>query len=116
MPGTCSELLKPEDEDTQHGLVGSGVLDNQNLAAACEHFTEWVDKGKCRSVLLNFAHISYLSSIGLCRLLTLRNTLSAKGGQLFLCNLNANIREIFEVTKLKVVFNIQDEEAVLMAP
>src|SRR5436309_655021 len=104
---TCPQPLIMEDASNQSeaSMVGSRVLDSQNLEIVCEQFGEWADQGNCRSVLLNFAHLKFLSSVGLCQLLTLRKKLSAHGGQLFLCNLNPNIREVFEATKLDVVFN-----------
>jgi len=96
-------------------LVGSGIRGAQDLAAVCDQFIEMAEGAKCRSVLLNFAQVDFISSVGLCKLLTLRNKLSANGGQLFLCNLNCNIRQVFEATKLDSVFDIDDQEPVLVA-
>jgi len=43
-------------------------------------------------------------------LITLNKKLQAAGGRLILCNIDPQIYEVFEITKLDKFFNIQKEE------
>ena len=63
-----------------------------------------------RKLLLNFNNVEYLSSAALGKLITLNKKLQAAGGRLILCNIDPQIYEVFEITKLDRFFNIQKEE------
>ena len=63
-----------------------------------------------RKLLLNFGNVEYLSSAALGKLITLNKKLQAVGGRLILCNIDPQIYEVFEITKLDKFFNIQKEE------
>ncbi len=65
-------------------------------------------------VVLDFQAVTFLVSTGIRPLLSLNRYLHSKGGRLVLCNLNENIRELFEQTRLisssgstQVVFEVQ---------
>ena len=67
-------------------------------------------------VVLDFQTVTFLVSTGIRPLLSLNRYLHDKGGRLVLCNLNDNIREIFEQTRListsgatQVVFEVQPD-------
>ncbi len=61
-------------------------------------------------ILLNFGNVEYLSSAALGKFITLNKKVQAAGGKLVLCNIDPNIYEVFEITKLNKLFNIQKEE------
>ena len=63
-----------------------------------------------RKLLLNFGNVEYLSSAALGKLITLNKKLQQVGGKLILCNIDPQIHEVFEITKLDKFFNIQKEE------
>ena len=52
----------------------------------------------------------FLSSAALGKLITLNRKLQSAGGKLVLCNIDPQIYEVFEITKLNKLFNIQKEE------
>ena len=54
--------------------------------------------------------MEYLSSAALAKLITLNKKLQAAGGKLILCNIDPQIREVFEITRLNKLFTIHDEE------
>jgi len=75
-----------------------------------------VDEMGRRKILLNFGNVEYLSSAALAKLITLNKKLQQVGGRLSLCNIDPQIYEVFEITKLNKLFNIQtDEQAALQA-
>ena len=69
-----------------------------------------MDEAGRRKILLNFGNVEYLSSAALGKLITLNKKLQAAGGRLILCNIDPQIYEVFEITKLNKLFNIQKEE------
>jgi len=67
-------------------------------------------------ILLNFGNVEFLSSAALGKLIVLNRKLNDAGGKLVLCNIDRNIYEVFEITKLNKVFTItKDEQGGLQA-
>jgi anti-anti-sigma factor len=65
-----------------------------------------------RKVLaLDFANVSFVSSIGLATLLRLRKQLAAKGQRLAVLNVQPHVYEVFTVTKLTAVLDVQQQGA-----
>jgi anti-sigma B factor antagonist len=86
------------------------ILDEQNIQVIGEQLFSLVDELGRRKVLLNFGNVEYLSSAALGKLITLNKKLQAVNGQLVLCNIDPQIYEVFEITKLNKLFNIRKEE------
>src|SRR5207253_5020724 len=86
------------------------ILDEQNIQIIGEQLYSLVDEAGRRKILLNFGNVEYLSSAALAKLITLNKKLQQTGGRLILCNIDPQIREVFEITKLNKLFNIQAEE------
>ena len=58
-------------------------------------------------VILDFAELEYISSAGLRILLALKKNLEASGKQLEIHNINAVVKEVFEVTGFINILNIK---------
>jgi len=86
------------------------ILDEQNIQIIGEQLFSLVDNEGCRKVLLNFSNVEYLSSAALGKLITLNKKLQQAGGRLVLCNIDPQIHEVFEITKLDKFFKIMKEE------
>src|SRR5467141_1058261 len=86
------------------------ILDEQNIQVIGEQLFSLVDEAGRRKLLLNFGNVEYLSSAALGKLITLNKKLQAAGGRLILCNIDPQIYEVFEITKLDRFFNIQKDE------
>src|SRR3984893_19305369 len=86
------------------------ILDEQNIQVIGEQLFSLVDEAGRRKLLLNFANVEYLSSAALAKLITLNKKLQQVGGVLKLCNIDPQIYEVFEITKLNKLFNIHREE------
>ena len=68
-----------------------------------------------RKMVLNFSAVDFLSSAALGKLITLDKKMKAKSGTLKLCNIRAEIYEVFAITRLNRLFDIKDEEADALA-
>lgn len=86
------------------------ILDEASIQVIGEQLFSLVDEAGRRKILLNFANVEFLSSAALGKLITLNKKLQAAGGRLILCNIDPQIYEVFEITKLNKLFNIQKEE------
>jgi anti-sigma B factor antagonist len=86
------------------------ILDEQNIQVIGEQLFSLVDELGRRKLLLNFGNVEYLSSAALGKFITLNKKLQGVGGRLILCNIDPQIYEVFEITKLNKLFNIQKEE------
>src|ERR1700676_3398029 len=86
------------------------ILDEQNIQLIGEQLFSLVDEAGRKKILLNFGNVEYLSSAALGKLITLNKKLQSVGGRLILCNIDPQIYEVFEITKLNKLFNIQKEE------
>ncbi|MBV9463896.1 MAG: STAS domain-containing protein [Verrucomicrobiae bacterium] len=104
--------LEVEDngEITIVSFIDRKILDEQNIQKIGEDLFSLVDELGRRKILLNFGNVEYLSSAALGKLITLNKKLQAAGGRLILCNIDPQIHEVFEITKLDKFFNIQKEE------
>jgi len=104
--------LEVEDigDVTVINFVDKKILDEQNIQVIGEQLFSLVDQDGRRKLLLNFGNVEYLSSAALGKLITLNKKLQGVGGRLILCNIDPQIYEVFEITKLDKFFNIQKEE------
>ena len=91
-------------------FIDRKILDEQNIQKIGEDLFHLVDNEARKKILLNFGNVEYLSSAALGKFITLNKKVLAAGGKLILCNIDPNIYEVFEITKLNKLFNIQKEE------
>lgn len=110
--------LEVEDigDVTVVNFVDKKILDEQNIQIIGEQLFSLVDEMQRRKLLLNFSNVEYLSSAALGKFITLNKKVNAASGKLILCNIDQQIYEVFEITKLNRLFNIQkDEQTALQA-
>ena len=86
------------------------ILDEQNIQIIGEQLFSLVDELGRRKLILNFSNVEYLSSAALVKFITLNKKVNSACGRLVLCNIDPQIYEVFEITKLNKLFNIQKEE------
>src|SRR6478752_5172476 len=79
-------------------FVDKKILDEQNIQIIGEQLFSLVDQEGRRKLLLNFGNVEYLSSAALGKLITLNKKLQTAQGKLILCNIDAQIYEVFEIT------------------
>ncbi len=110
--------LEVEDhgEVTVVNFIDRKILDEQNIVKIGEDLFSLIDELGRKKVLLNFSNVEYLSSAALGKFITLNKKVQQAGGKLVMCNINPDILEVFEITRLDRLFNIQrDEQTALQA-
>ena len=91
-------------------FVDKKILDEQAIQTIGDQLFSLVDQENCRQMLLNFSNVEFISSAALGKLIKLNKKLQEVKGRLILCNIDPQIYEVFEITKLDRFFNIQKEE------
>jgi anti-sigma B factor antagonist len=67
--------------------------------------------GDQKNILLNLAEVSYIDSSGLGQLIGSYATITSRGGQMKLLNLQKRVTDIMQITKLLTVFEAYTSEA-----
>jgi anti-sigma B factor antagonist len=74
-----------------------------------------LEAASCRKILLNFQHVKFMSSAMIGKLLVLNKRCTADKIKLKLSNVSPGLLEVFKITKLNKVFDIQSDEAAALA-
>ena len=74
-----------------------------------------VEEEKKEKLLLDFSEVEFLSSAALNKLIVLDRKMKASGGKLKFANLRAETHEVFMITRLNQLFDIQDTDADALA-
>jgi len=61
-----------------------------------------------RTAVLDMGEVTYISSSGLRVLLTARRTAREKGGDIVLCALSSNVRDVMDMVGFTALFTIKD--------
>ena len=69
-----------------------------------------VGKGYTR-ILLNLASVRHIDSAGVGELMSCYTSIRNKGGHLKLMNLNKNVHNLLQITKLCTIFEVAEDEA-----
>ena len=87
------------------------IVDSGNIEEMGAEMISLVDVDHMKHVLLNFEGVDFLSSAALNKLILMDKKVKQVGGVLRLCNLKAEIMEVFTITRLNRVFDIRKNEA-----
>ena len=90
-------------------FVDKRILDEQNIQLIGEQLFSLVEDQNRDKIVLDFENVEYLSSAALGKLITLNKKVKAVDGQLRLCSIKKDIREVFMITRLDKVFPIDDD-------
>lgn len=90
----------------------TGEIDLYNSPQLRQQLTETINKG-VKFILLDFSSVKYIDSSGLATLIEGLRKLNKVKGEIKLCCMNKNIRDVFEVSRLEDIFAIYNsrEEA-----
>jgi anti-sigma B factor antagonist len=92
-------------------FVDKKIVDSASIEQLGEELNSLVLVDNRGVLLLNFEGVDFLSSAALNKLISLNNKVKSVQGRLKLCNLRAEIKEIFTMTKLDRVFDIRKSES-----
>lgn len=84
------------------------ILEELTINAIGERLSELTESEPNPRILLDFRKVEHLSSAALGMLITLNKQLAERQGQLVLANIHPQIFEVFKITRLNKLFNIQD--------
>ena len=87
------------------------IVDSANIEEMGEELMSLVDKDKMKHILLNFEGVEFLSSAALNKLILIDKKVKQAGGNLRLCSLREEIKEVFTITRLDRVFDIRKTES-----
>jgi anti-sigma B factor antagonist len=92
------------------------ILDQQVIDQVGHEFNRVaLEAASCRKILLNFQNVKFMSSAMISKLLILSKRCTADKIKLKVSNVTPNLMEVFKITKLNKVFDIQLDEATALA-
>ena len=118
----CASLMILEESSmaaitTQHagevlvvGFTDSKILDSQRIEQVGKELQDAVALAVEKKMLLNFRGVSFMSSAMITKLVMLNKTCKAKEVNLKFCEVSPNVMEVFKITRLNKLFDIQDGE------
>ncbi len=84
------------------------ILEAAHIQDLGEELLHLAERDGNKDLLLDFDKVEFLSSAALNKLIILDKKIKGKGGQLKLCNMMPEIREVFVITRLNQLFDIVD--------
>ena len=91
------------------------IIDDINIQELGQELFRLIETDNRRKLLLNFSSVDFLSSAALGKLITLDKKVKAHSGVMKLSNIRPEIYEVFAITKLNRLFDIQEDEADALA-
>ncbi len=110
--------FKVEDngEITIVSFLNKKILDKETITEIGEDLFSLVDQYDRKKILLNFGSVEFMNAAFLNKLVVLNKKVQDKGGgKLVMCSINDDIYEVFEITKLNRLFDIQKDEQTALA-
>lgn len=81
----------------------SGILDGLNANQLRRDISDLVENG-ANIVLVDFQDITFMNSAGLGALVSILKKVRSQSAELFICSLNEQVKMIFELTKMDLIF------------
>jgi len=99
--------------DTINGVTciafrGPDLVDGAEIATVGQQMTNLVEGLEAPRVLVNFKAIEHLSSAAISVLIRMHKVVLEAGGQLRLANVSPAIQELFAITNLDKIFQIDE--------
>jgi anti-sigma B factor antagonist len=83
------------------------ILEDLVINQIGAQLSELIDSGSEPRLVLDFKHVEHLSSAALGVLITVDKQVAQREGKLALANIQPQIFEVFRITRLNKLFNIQ---------
>ena len=109
MPASDSRLkVKRDGAIVEVQFRDRNILDEANIQQIGEEIKAIIEAEPAPRLLINFTDVDHLSSAALGTLITINNRVRTLKGQLRLSNIDPNIYQVFQITKLNKLFEIHD--------
>jgi len=99
------EIKIQESKPLNFTITLKGRFDSETYHLFDER-TKVLKEKKAKNVLLNMSSVHYISSAGLGSIFQLMKRVRENGGELLLCNLQPQIKKVFEIIKALPTTNI----------
>jgi anti-sigma B factor antagonist len=108
MPEVQANLdVQKHDKITIVALRDRKILEEMAISQIGQRLGELAESESEPRLLIDFRHVEHLSSAALGMLITLNKQVLERGGRLVLANIHPQIYEVFKITRLNKLFNIQ---------
>ena len=87
------------------------ILDETKLEEIGRELTEMLNKTTEERVILDFRNVKFMSSSMLSKLVAVNRKAGEFKVKLKLCSIDSEIRQVFKITKLDKLFDIENDEA-----
>ena len=91
-------------------IENASMLDGSTVAGFGTQVITYVKRQTEIHLLLNFAHVQYLSSAALTELIKINDAVKATGGTMRICNVSDDIDKVFVITNFDKLFEIHRED------
>ena len=91
---------------TVASFIDKKILDETNIQVIGNQLFSLVEDDGSRKVILDFSNVEYLSSAALGKLIVMDKKVKAAKGQLSMFCVRGEILEVFQITKLDILFKI----------
>ncbi|MCR8642360.1 anti-sigma F factor antagonist [Paenibacillus sp. N1-5-1-14] len=104
--------LQIEFEQNRRALIVrlKGELDHHTASAVKSRMEEAITKGDVKHLVLSLKDLSFMDSSGLGVILGRYKQITASGGKMVVCDTNAAVYRLFELSGLFKIVAIQDNE------
>jgi len=117
-PGVDDSGIYVNIEATQYvsGLVlkVAGRMDAVHATTFEEECKAWVAKG-VSTLIVDLSELAYISSLGLRSFVVIGKLQQEKGGSFRVCCLTGLVKQVFEITRLNLVFPIHESVEAALA-
>ncbi len=86
------------------------IIDESRIANLGQELMELITNDTHDKIVLNFQNVSFMSSAMIGKLILFGKKCKSTDISLRLCNINENVREVFELMKLGKVFKVEADE------
>jgi anti-sigma B factor antagonist len=100
--------ISTESGVTRVEFIDRNILDEANIQAIGDEIGSIIETESDPRLLISFRNVDHLSSAALGTLITINNRIRDKGGQLRLADIDAQIYEVFVITRLNKLFEIHE--------
>lgn len=91
------------------------IIEDATVQRLGQELFDLVDREQRKKLLIDYLSVVYQCAAFLGKMITLDKKVKAIGGVLKLCNIPPEIYEVFEITKLSKLFDVQVSEADALA-
>jgi anti-anti-sigma factor len=92
-------------------FMDARILDEAKLEELGKDVIELLNKTTEERVILDFRNVQFMSSSMLGKLVLIQKKCKEFKAQLKMCSISPDIREVFKITKLDKLFDIETDEA-----